>query len=64
MHKDKSCVVRGAPLEELFVGLRGDDAISGALRSAVGAHDRHAGAQLAAERERSLRPKQIIHRAR
>ena len=43
-----SCERRCAPLEELSIGLRGDDALDAALCTAVRAHNRHVGAKLAA----------------
>ena len=52
------------PLKDLLVCLGRDDAIHGALRSAVWAEDCHAGAQLAAPAEGLGRPKEIIHAPR
>lgn len=52
---------RATPLKDLLICLGGDDAVYGALRAAVRAEDRHAGAKLAAEREGLGRPKEVIH---
>ena len=49
--------------EEGLIGLGRDNAADSALRSAVGGHDRHSGAQLAAPGVRAWGPEQAVHAA-